>query len=165
VGVVSNVLQQDADQKQSPGVYFPLSQDPSRFISIALRTEGVPGKYAEALRKTVEKLDPDLPVYWLRTLEEWIQINRFGSNFLASLFGIFAFVAIALAAAGQYAVLAYTVSQRTKEIGLRRALGALDQKIINLFLNQGLRQLAIALIIGLPLSLIFGKLLSGELVG
>jgi putative ABC transport system permease protein len=167
VGVVSNVWQSASDDRPGliPGVYLPLTQSESRFISIAIRTEGDPARYAESLRKTVERLDPDLPVYWLRTLDEWIRINSFGSNFLASLFGIFAFVAIALAAVGQYAVLAYTVGQRTKEIGVRRALGALDETIIHLFLNQGLRQLGIALVIGLPISVVFGQLISGELIG
>jgi len=165
VGVVSNVLQAQADEKQLPAVYLPLTQEESRFISIAIRTEGNPEKYSEGLRKTVERLDPDLPVYWVRTLNEWIRIDRFGSNFLASLFGIFAFIAIALAATGQYAVLSYTIGQRTKEIGVRRALGAADNTIVHLFLHQGMKQLSIAILIGLPLSVVFGRFLSSELVG
>ena len=84
---------------------------------------------------------------------------------MATLFGIFAMVAIVLAAAGQYSVLAYTVGQRTKEIGVRRALGALDRTILKLFLTQGMRQFFIAIGIGLPLAIGFGKLLSGQLVG
>jgi putative ABC transport system permease protein len=113
----------------------------------------------------VEQLDPDLPVYWVRSLEEWITLNRFDSTFMATLFGIFAIVAIVLAAAGQYSVLAYTVGQRTKEIGVRRALGALDQTILKLFLNQGVKQFLIALVIGLPIAMGFARILANQFVG
>ena len=89
----------------------------------------------------------------------------FDSNFMATLFGIFALVAIALAAAGQYAVIAYTVGQKTREIGVRRALGAVDRTILKLFLHQGLTQFLFALVIGLPIAILFGKLLSGQFFG
>jgi ABC-type antimicrobial peptide transport system permease subunit len=120
-------------------------------------------RYAETLRKTVQEIDQDLPVYWVRTLEEWIRINRFGTSFLASLFGIFALAAILLAATGQYAVLAYSVNQRKKEIGVRRALGAIDSELVNMFVTSGLKQFAIALLIGLPIAFGFASLISSEL--
>jgi putative ABC transport system permease protein len=159
VGVVRN------DEKMFPGVYVPLAQTEARFMSLAVRTRSNPSQLQENLRKAVEEVDPDLPVYWVRDLKQWIELNRFDTNFLATLFGIFAVVAIILAAAGQYAVLSYTVGQRTREIGIRRALGAFDQAILKLFLNQGLRQFATALIVGLPLALVFGRLISRELYG
>jgi predicted permease len=163
VGVVSNVQQDQIDEELRPTIYLPIEQDVTRFISIALRTSGNPMRYAETLRKTVQDIDQDLPVYWVRTLEEWIQINSFGTSFLASLFGIFAFAAILLAATGQYAVLAYTVNQRKREIGLRRALGAVDSELVNMFLSSGLKQFVIALLIGLPIAFGFATLISSEL--
>ncbi len=165
VGVISNVQQDELEEQMYPAVYLPIAQSESRFISVIVRTQGEPTNLSDSLRKNVEALDPDLPVYWVRPLEEWITMNRFDSTFMATLFGIFAIVAIVLAAAGQYSVLAYTVGQRTKEIGVRRALGALDQTILKLFLNQGLRQFLIALIIGLPISMGFARLLASEFVG
>ncbi|MCI0604169.1 ABC transporter permease [bacterium] len=165
VGVTPNVLQNELEEELMPAVYLPIAQTEARFISLIVRTQGDPMHLSDSLRKTVEELDPDLPVYWLRPLEEWIRLNRFDSTFMATLFGIFAIVAIALAAAGQYSVLAYTVGQRTKEIGVRRALGALDQTILKLFLNQGLRQFLIALLIGLPIAMGFARLLANQFVG
>ena len=163
VGVVSNVQQDEVDEELSPTLYLPIEQEVPRFISIALRTTGNPMRYSESLRKAVQDIDPDLPVYWVRLLEEWIQIGRFATSFLATLFGIFALAAILLAATGQYAVLAYTVNQRKREIGLRRALGAVDKELVNMFLSSGLRQFAIALVIGLPIAFGFATLISSEL--
>jgi putative ABC transport system permease protein len=165
VGVVPNVMQDELEEELNPAVYLPVAQSESRFISVIVRTQGDPLNLSDDLRKSVEQLDPDLPVYWVRSLEEWITLNRFDSTFMATLFGIFAIVAIVLAAAGQYSVLAYTVGQRTKEIGVRRALGALDQTILNLFLNQGLKQFLIALLIGLPIAMGFARILQSQFVG
>jgi predicted permease len=165
VGVVPNVVQNQVDERMLPTVYLPLSQNQARFMSIAIRTEGGPLRFAPTFRKAVLELDADLPIYWLRTLDQWIDIGRFSTNFMASLFSIFALVAIALAAIGQYAVLAYTVGQRTREIGLRRALGALDGAILQMLIRQGLFQLAVGLVLGLALSVGFARLLSRELVG
>lgn len=165
VGVVPTVVQERLEEEVHPAVYVPYTQADSRFMSLIVRTERDPSQSMEALRKAVEQLDPDLPVYWLRSLEEFIRMNRFDSNFMATLFSIFAGVAIILAAAGQYSVLAYVVGQRTKEIGVRRALGALDRTILKLFLNQGLAQLFLALAIGLPLAIGFGKLLASQFFG
>ena len=141
VGVVSNVQQDEVDEELSPTLYLPIEQEVPRFISIALRATDNPLRYSESLRKAVQEIDPDVPVYWVRLLDEWIQIGRFGTSFLATLFGIFALAAILLAATGQYAVLAYTVNQRKREIGLRRSLGAVDKELVNMFLNSGLNNL------------------------
>jgi putative ABC transport system permease protein len=165
VGIVPSIVQDELDEGLHPAVYLPYTQSESRFMSMIVRTAGEPGGLSETLRKAVAQLDPDLPVYWTRPLEEWIELNRFDSNFMATLFSIFAFVAIVLAAAGQYSVLAYTVGQRTKEIGVRKALGALDRAILKLFLNQGMSQFLLALVIGLPLAIGFGKLMSREFFG
>jgi putative ABC transport system permease protein len=165
VGVIPTVVQDELDDEVYPAVYVPYTQSEYRFMSMIVRTNGDPTNSSESLRKAVEQIDPDLPVYWIRPLEEFIQMNRFDSNFIANLFGIFAIVAIVLAAAGQYSVLAYTVGQRTREIGVRRALGALDKTILKLFLNQGMTQFFLALAIGLPIAIGFGKLLSGQFFG
>ena len=110
-------------------------------------------------------LDPDLPVYWLRSMEEWVEIAAFDQRLLAALFGLFGLFAVLLAAAGLYAVLAYQVGQRTREIGVRRALGANDRGIVGMVVQQGLWQLGIGLGIGLVLALGFNRLLAKLLFG
>lgn len=117
------------------------------------------------MRKVLRELDPDVPLYWLRTLEELVDAGRFPARFMATLFGTFALVGIALGAVGQYAVLAYAVAQRTREIGLRRALGAADGEIRRMILRDGLRHLAIGLCAGLPLAFALARLIANELVG
>jgi predicted permease len=166
VGVIPNVQQDEVADELLPTIYLPLAQSDPYFMSVALRTSGTnPMQFAETLRQTVEDLDPDQPVYWVRTLQEWINIGRFGSSFIATLFILFAIVAVTLAAAGQYALLAYTVQQRTREIGVRRALGALDKAVVRLLLGQGIRQFLIALAVGLPIAFGFAFLLANQLFG
>jgi predicted permease len=166
VGLVPNVVQDEVGEPVRPTVYLPLAQHSVRFISLAVRAEGGnPKALAEPVRKAVLELDKDLPVYWVRTLEEWIDLGRFGARFIAAIFSLAALGGILLGAVGQYAVLAYTVSQRTREIGVRRALGALDRDVMSLLLREGVWQLGVGLSIGVVLSLGFVRLLANALTG
>jgi putative ABC transport system permease protein len=165
VGVVGDVQQDEVEDPLRPAVYLPLAQDAPRFVSLAVRAQGSPAALAAAVRQAVADLDRDLPVYWLRTIDEWIDLGRFSVEFLAAIFAAFGAVAFALAAVGLYALLAYAVSQRRREIGVRRALGARDAALAKLVLRQGLGQALAGVGVGVPLALAFGRLLSGELVG
>jgi len=165
VGVVPNVVQGEVDDPLDPTVYQPLSQTGPRFASLAVRAAGDPRALAEPVRKLVAGLDADTPVYWLRTLEGWIERGRFAGRFFAVLFTSFALGGLLLGALGQYAVLAYAVSQRTREIGLRRALGAANRELLRMTLGDGLRHLGPALAVGMLLSLAFARLLAGVLYG
>ncbi|HET6604307.1 MAG TPA: ABC transporter permease [Xanthomonadaceae bacterium] len=164
VGVVPHVPQ-NGDDVDTQIIYRPFAQAPTRFLSFAVRTDGDPYAMAEGVRAAVQRVDPDLPVYWLRTLREWIDIAAFDHRLLAALFGMFGAFAVLLAAAGLYAVLAYQVSQRTREIGVRRALGANDGGIVRMVVRQGAWQLGIGLAVGLVLALGFAQLLSNFLFG
>jgi len=164
VGVVPHVAQV-GDEVERASLYLPFAQRPSRFFSFVARTAGDPYAHADSIRDAVVALDADLPVYWLRSLRDWVDIAAFDHRLLAALFGMFGGFAILLAAAGLYAVLAYQVSQRTREIGVRRALGAGDRGIMRMVLGQGLRQLLIGVGIGLLLALGFAQLLAGMLYG
>jgi len=146
-----------------PNVYRPLSQSPARFVSIALATPAAPEAFAEALRAAVQRVDPDTPVYWARSLEDVIRSATTDHRLIAIVFGLFGAFSVLLAATGLYAVLAYTVTQRTREIGVRRALGAADRGILRLVVGQGLRQVALGLAIGLVLAIGFGLALGGIL--
>ncbi len=165
VGMVPDVVQSEIHQPVRPAVYVPLAQNPPQFISLALRTGVEPMNLAESMRRIVAGLDGDLPVYWLRTLQQAIDLGRFQTNFLASLFSIFAVIGLLLGAVGQYALLAYSVSLRSREIGVRRALGARDKTVVRLLLGQALWQVGIGLAVGLVLSFWSAGLLSSILYG
>ena len=165
IGVSSRVLLDQANDPYHPAVFVPLSQAPSRFITVAVRTVGEPINFAQRLRETVSALDPDTPVYWVRTLDDWIWAANFTPRLVSILFGIFALIALILSAVGVYGVLAYSVTQRTLEIGVRRAVGASGSRIINLIVGQGMLQLGIGLGAGLLLALVFSRFLSSMLHG
>jgi predicted permease len=169
VGVVGDVIHDDDaadhDGDDLAAVYLPFAQEPTRFVSFAVRTQGPPQALSDAVRAAVSALDSDQPVYFLRTLREWIDIASFDARLLATLFGVFGAFAVALASAGLYAVLAYAVSQRTREIGVRRALGASDRGIRRLVMAQGFTQTVIGLVLGTAIALLFARLLSNFLYG
>ena len=164
VGVVPHVPHV-GDAPEMAALYRPFAQLPTRFFSPVVRSEGDPLALADGLRDSVAALDPNLPVYFLRTLEDWRRIAAFDQRLMAALFGIFGAFAVLLAAAGLYAVLAYQVGQRVREIGVRRALGADDRGIVRMVLRQGAWQLGLGVGIGLLLALGFAQLLSGVLFG
>jgi predicted permease len=165
VGVVPTIIQDEIDDNVLPVVYLPVTQADTRFISIALRTHGEPLAHAGLLQQTVMELDPDLPVYWLQTLEDWVGTTHFIPRLLATMFLIFAGAGLVLAAVGLYGVLAYTVVSRTQELGVRRALGASGAGIVSLLLHQGAAQLAVGLASGLVFATLFARLLSRSLFG
>jgi predicted permease len=152
VGVVPNVLQnlESANMRDhDPLIYIPYRQKPLRDMSLMARTVVPPNSLVTAFRKEVAALDPDMPLYNLRSLEERLDINNWSQKVFGSLFGIFALVALVLASVGLYAVIAHSVSQRTQEIGLRMALGASGPTILQLIFAQGMTQVIIGLLIGL----------------
>lgn len=165
VGVVNPILLDEIDDPIRARAFIPLSQAPVRFLTVAVHTRGEPLAFSQTLRETVQSLDKDIPVYWVRTLDDWIFAGNFTNRIVSSLFGVFAIIAVALAAAGIYGVLAYTVSQRTREIGVRRALGAEDGRILQMVLGQGMFQLAVGLGIGLLCAVGFARVLSVMLHG
>jgi putative ABC transport system permease protein len=164
VGVVPH-LPHSGDNVDTPALYRPFAQLPTRFFSPVLRVQGDPLASAEGMRDAVARVDANLPVYFLRSLADWQAIAAFDHRLMAVLFGIFGAFAVLLAAAGLYAVLAYQVGQRVREIGVRRALGASNRGIVRLVMRQGAWQLGVGLGVGLLLALGFARLLSGVLFG
>jgi putative ABC transport system permease protein len=161
VGVIPSIYQGNFEDSIGPQIYRPQTQAPERFMSIYVRGAAAdPALLGAAIRDEVRALDPDLPIYWLRPLREVVDEAAFIQKLFATMFGIFGGIALLMAAVGLYGVMAYSVAQRTQEIGVRVALGASPRKIVGLIVGQGGLQLAIGLLIGLPLAYFTSGMLS-----
>ncbi|HEX5229652.1 MAG TPA: ABC transporter permease [Bryobacteraceae bacterium] len=164
VGVASDIVQNDQTrQRVDPVVYMPYRQHPSQETWVVARTALPPKDLETAFHKSVEALDPDLPMYGPMSLIH--RIEGYSDNrFYGGLLLIFAGIALLLASIGLYTVIAHSVSQRTQEIGVRMAIGASAADIRRLILVQGMLPLAAGLAIGLVTSLAVNRLLKAELV-
>jgi putative ABC transport system permease protein len=152
VGVVPDIQQNfQRPVEHAPIVYLPYAADPQRVMVLVARTTVPPKTLGEAFRKEVQSLDENLPVVYVKTLEELIAGSRIDSAVFAVLFSIFAAIALMLASVGLYAVVAHSVSQRTREIGVRMAMGGTARDIVGMIFWQGMRRIVIGLAIGLPL--------------
>jgi predicted permease len=150
VGIVGAVKQAELTEPQGQGaVYFPFLYRDAANIFVATRTSQRPEAFAETLRKLVRATDPELAIDDLRSMDARIADSLTARRSPALLAGIFAGVALLLAAIGTYGVLSYSVAQRRREIGIRIALGAQTHQIGTQFLSLGLRLLAAGTILGL----------------
>jgi predicted permease len=165
VGVVPTVRQRNVEEVDPDAVvYKPLRQDAPRGLSILVRTAGEPGTAASALRQAVRDVDSDQPLFNVRTMTESLARSRWPWRVFGSMFAIFALIALLLSSVGIYAVTAYSVTQRTQEIGVRIAMGARNGQVSWLILRRGLVHLALGLLIGLAASYFVSKLLQGIIV-
>ncbi len=165
VGVVGNVHQSGIDRDVHPEVYFPISKALVGELSIGLKVRGDAMSYAEPLRRAMREVAPDAPVNEVRTMDQVIGAPLAMRRFNMTLMGVFAGVAMLLAAIGLYGVIAYSVGQRRREIGLRQALGADGAAIHRLMLGSGLRMIVPGLAAGLLGALALGRIISAQLYG
>jgi putative ABC transport system permease protein len=165
VGIVPPMRQRNfQDAQPDPVVYLPYRADPQRFMFLVLRTAGDPALAAPLVREQVRAIEPDLPLFGVMTLDQLLAQQRWTFRVFGGMFTIFAAIALVLSAVGLYAVTAYSVTQRTAEIGVRMALGAQAKQVVWLILRRSLVQLAIALPIGLAGAFGVGRLLQSVLV-
>jgi len=164
VGVVADVKHQELDAAGAIELYVPYLQAvPPNWIFFAVRSQTAPRTLAASVRNAVKEIAPDEPVYRVNTmnqvLEYWMTPHKFSSLLL----GIFAGLALLLAAIGIYSVIAYTVAQRTHEIGIRMALGAGKANVLRMIFSQGVKIAILGLAVGLALALIATRALSSML--
>ena len=156
VGIVPDVVM-DESGKMDAGVYISVLQRPERFMSIAVRGEGDPRSLVGAIRTALAQTDPDLALYWLRTFDESRMIRTAGFRIIGTMFAAFAVIALVLAAAGLFGVLAFHVGQRTREIGVRRALGADNRRILKMIMKASGIQVLVGIAIGMALLPVMGR--------
>jgi len=148
---IGPTLRHSAPQESQPRAvaYIPIRQEPDRSFLLLVRSSVDPGVIMNAVRREVQAIDRDQPVLRAQTFDELLANSRWPYRVTGSLFGVFALIGLVLSSVGLYALMAYSVSQRTAEIGIRMALGADARQVAWLFLRRGLLQLAMGLTIGL----------------
>jgi predicted permease len=166
VGLVRDAAYNDVKNEVQPVLYLPYRQDESvGSLYFYARTGGDPAQVMKAIPSLIGRLDPNLPVEDLKSMEQQVRENVFLDRFISILSAAFAVLATLLASVGLYGVLAYTVAQRTREIGLRMALGADRGRVQRLVLRQVVRMLVIGGVVGLAGAYLLGRFAQSLLFG
>jgi len=166
IGVVGNVKHGALNKEDSPEMYLPRAQMPVGLMSLVIRTNvSDPGSVTSSLRRELAAIDPTIPLTSVRVFDEYVSRSLARPRFNALLLSIFAGSALVLTAIGIYGVMAYSVAQRTNEIGIRIALGAAQFNIFKLVIGQAMMLVAISIVIGLVGAFAATRLLSSLLFG
>jgi putative ABC transport system permease protein len=165
VGVVANVKSYSEDTRDDPEVYEQFSQRPVNSFSLMVRTSSDSNSLASALRNTVAQVDAELPLARVMSMPDVIERQKNGNPFFVTVLVSFALLALILSAIGIYGLIAYSVGQRTHEIGIRMALGAKSPDVVKMVLWEGLKMTAIGASIGLALALPLPKIFAAMFYG
>jgi putative ABC transport system permease protein len=163
VGLASNTKELGLDEIVFNDLYFPLAQAPQRVMTVVAKTSAPAGAIAAAVRHDLQTLDPDGALYSLATMEERISQSLTGERFNLMLVSLFAGMAVLLASVGIYGAISFSVAQRTREFGLRVALGAMPASLLGLTLTRTARLVLSGSICGVGLALVLGALLKKAL--
>jgi len=164
VGVVPDLrmegLANPSADEDGSGLYVPLAQQDLRFVSLAVRTAGSPMTLTRPVRDAVAAVDPDVPLYWVDSLDGRITDATWFYRVFGALFLAFGLAALFLASVGLYGVMSFGVSRRTQEMGVRMAMGARAGDVLRMVVGQGLRQVVLGLLLGIGLAILLARGLS-----
>jgi putative ABC transport system permease protein len=163
VGVLSALRLNSPGEASQPTLLTPLRQGLFRVASIAVRTHGDANAFAPRLTQIMHAVDADTPLYWVHDYAAVMRSVSFAERVVAQCFGAFGVIALILAGAGLYGVMAFAVGQRTREIGVRRALGAPAQRVLRHVFGRSLLQLGAGLALGLVAGIVLAHILAGSL--
>jgi len=165
VGVVKTGKYRTLAEDPRMFFYYPLSQRRPGIMTMVMRTNGDPRNFVGALRHEVQQLDRAVPMSAVKTMEQHMTWPLWGPSLAATLALAFGVIALLLSSIGLYSVMAYVVSQRTKEVGIRMALGASRQDVLKMITSQGMRLALVGAGLGLVLALLLAKVMSSLLIG
>jgi putative ABC transport system permease protein len=165
VGVVRDSKYLTLGEPPTPVAYLPLQQNHETGMTLHVRASGNPSSILAAVRNQVQSIEKNLPVNNPTPMNEWIMNSLYAARMGAILLGIFAALALVLASIGLYGVMSFAVSQRTREFGIRMALGAKARDVFKLVLRQGMGVVACGIAIGLGMAAIVTRLLTSFLYG
>jgi putative ABC transport system permease protein len=163
IGVIGALKLAAPGDVAQPAMLVPLRQDPFRVASIGVRTRGDALAFAPRLNDVMREVDADTPLYWVRDYAGVIHSGTAGERDVAQAFSVFGVLALMLAGAGLYGVVAFSVGQRTREIGVRRALGAPDAQVLGSLFARTLAQLGIGLALGLATGIPLARMLTSSM--
>jgi putative ABC transport system permease protein len=165
VGIVQDVREWEWGEEKVAQVYLPYAQNPSRIMRLVVRTEGDPAAFTPTVRHAIKSVDPNQPVTEIRTMDEFLASAVSQRRLSMLLLGCFAGIATLLAAVGIYGVMAYAVTQRSHEIGIRMALGAEPADVLRMVVADGMRLAGIGLFFGIVASVLLTRYLASQLYG
>jgi putative ABC transport system permease protein len=165
IGVVGDVRNRSLDTEPKPAYYVPQTQVPFDQMAMVVKTAGEPHTLVSAATKQVAAMDQDIPVFAVKSMEEYLSASVAAPRFSTTLLAIFAAVALVLTVVGLYGVMSYSVAQRTNEIGIRLALGAQSRDVLLMIVKQGGLLIVLGLVIGLTGAFALTRLLASLLFG
>jgi len=163
VGVVADVKYGGLAEHAAPAIYVPLQQAPSRHEYLVVRTTGDPAAVVSRVRDALHAIDPDLPLGEVHTLDERLWEATAPARFRTGLMALFGAIALMLAAIGIYGVISYSVTQRTRELGVRMALGAAPRDVLQMVVKETARLAGLGTAIGFALALGAGRFMAAML--
>jgi putative ABC transport system permease protein len=165
VGVVGDIHQRSIEQAAKPGIFLSMAQAPTSPLVLVARTHGDPKQLANAMQAQIRSLDRDMPISDIKTMDQYVSESVAPARFNTVLLGGFAGLALVLAAVGIFGVISYSVAQRTKELGIRRALGANAASVLGLVMTQAMALTAAGVLVGIAGAFAATRLLQTLLFG